>query len=156
MINQLALLGHLIKIITPLVIDGCYVTHKSITLPCISFIFIEMKFIHFHSCVMFTMKSMSIFNDYVNYNTIIILRSLVFKCMFSTFLFVRYLIRISNYLERIVLSVLTHIMSMADPIAISVETLRIDSGCSLDKESTKLIRVNLSMIFYHVHITVVS
>ena len=54
------------------------------------------------------------------------------------------------------LSVLTHIMSMADPIAISVETLRIDSGCSLDKESTKLIRINLSMILYKVHITVVS
>ena len=54
------------------VTDGCYVTHKSITLPCISFIFIEMKFIHFHSCVMFAMKSMSIFNDYVKYDTIII------------------------------------------------------------------------------------
>ena len=31
-------------------------------------------------------------------------------------------------------------MSMADPIAIGVETLRIDSGCSLDKEFTELIR----------------
>ena len=30
-------------------------------------------------------------------------------------------------------------MSMADPIAIGVETLRIDSGCSLEKDFTELI-----------------
>ena len=53
-----------------------------------------------------------------------------------------YLIRTSNYLERIALSNPTHMMSMADPIAISVETLRIDSGCSLEKEFTELIRMN--------------
>ena len=50
--------------------------------------------------------------------------------------------RTSYYLERIVLSTPTHMMSMADPIAISVETLRIDSGCFLEKEFTKLIRMN--------------
>ena len=50
--------------------------------------------------------------------------------------------RTSNYLERIVLSNPSHMMSMADPIAIDVETLRIDSGCSLDKEFTELIRMN--------------
>ena len=33
-------------------------------------------------------------------------------------------------------------MSMADPIAIGVETLRIDSGCSLEKEFTELICMN--------------
>ena len=33
-------------------------------------------------------------------------------------------------------------MSMAYPIAISVETLHIDNGCSLEKEFTKLIRMN--------------
>ena len=33
-------------------------------------------------------------------------------------------------------------MSMADPIAIGVETLRIDSGCSLEKEFIELIRMN--------------
>ena len=33
-------------------------------------------------------------------------------------------------------------MSMADHIAIGVETLRIDSGCSLEKEFTELIRMN--------------
>ena len=44
--------------------------------------------------------------------------------------------RTSNYLERISLYNLTHMMSMANPIAISVETLRIDSGCSLEKEFT--------------------
>ena len=50
--------------------------------------------------------------------------------------------RTSNYPERITLSNLSHMMSMVDPIAIGVETLRIDSGCSLEKEFTKLIRMN--------------
>ena len=43
--------------------DGYYVAYKPITLPCILFVFIEMKFIHCHSCVMFVMKSMSMCND---------------------------------------------------------------------------------------------
>ena len=43
--------------------DGYYVAYKPITLPCILFMFIEMKFIHCHSCVMFAMKSMSMCND---------------------------------------------------------------------------------------------
>ena len=43
--------------------DGYYVGYKPITLPCILFMFIEMKFIHCHSCVMFAMKSMSMCND---------------------------------------------------------------------------------------------
>ena len=43
--------------------DGYYVTYKPITLPCVLFMFIEMKFIHCHSCVMFAMKSMSMCND---------------------------------------------------------------------------------------------
>ena len=50
--------------------------------------------------------------------------------------------RTSNYLERITVSNPTHMMSMADPIAIGVKTLRIDSGCSLEKEFTELIRIN--------------
>ena len=50
--------------------------------------------------------------------------------------------RTSNYPERIALSNPNYMMSMADPIAIGVETLRIDSGCSLEKESTELIRMN--------------
>ena len=41
--------------------DGYYVAYKPITLSCI--LFIEMKFIHCHSCVMFAMKSMSMCND---------------------------------------------------------------------------------------------
>ena len=53
-----------------------------------------------------------------------------------------YLRRTSNYLERISLSNPTQMMSMADPIAIGVETLRLDSGCSLEKEFTELIRMN--------------
>ena len=55
-----------------LIVDGYYVAYKPITLSCILFMFIEMKFIHYHSCVMFAMKSMSICNDLVNYDEIII------------------------------------------------------------------------------------
>ena len=54
----------------------------------------------------------------------------------------RYSRRISNYPERIVLSNLTHLMSMVDLVAFGVETLSIDSRCSLEKEFTKLIRMN--------------
>ena len=50
--------------------------------------------------------------------------------------------RTSNYSKRITLSNPTHMMSMADPMAIGVETLRIDSGCSLEKEFTELIGIN--------------
>ena len=46
-------------------------TYEPITLPCILFMFIEMKFIHCHSCVMFVIKFMSICNDLVNYDEII-------------------------------------------------------------------------------------
>ena len=52
----------------------------------------------------------------------------------------------SNYPERISLSNLTHIMSMTDPVAIGVETLRINSGCSLEKEFLELICMNLGMV----------
>ena len=38
-------------------------------------------------------------------------------------------------------------MSMADHIAIGVEKIRIDSGCSLEKEFTELIRMNPWMVF---------
>ena len=50
--------------------------------------------------------------------------------------------RILNYSEIITLSNPSHMMSMVDPIAIDVETLRIDSGCSLEKEFTELICMN--------------
>ena len=50
--------------------------------------------------------------------------------------------RTSNYPERIALSYLTHMMSMADLEAIGVETPMIDNGCSLEKEFTKLICMN--------------
>ena len=50
--------------------------------------------------------------------------------------------RTLNYSERITLFDLTHMMSMTDLVAIGVETLRIDSGCSLRKEFTKLIHIN--------------
>ena len=54
----------------------------------------------------------------------------------------RYLRRTLNYPERITLYDLTHMMSMADPMAIGVETPRIDSGCSLEKEVIELIHMN--------------
>ena len=42
---------------------GYYVAYKPITCLSILFMFVEMKFIHCHSCVMFAMKSMSTCND---------------------------------------------------------------------------------------------
>ena len=54
----------------------------------------------------------------------------------------RYSRRTTNYPKRIALSNPTHMMSMVDPIAIGVETLRIDSGCSLEKEFTELVSMN--------------
>ena len=39
------------------------VAYKPITLSCILFMFIEIKFIHCHSCLMFAMKFMSMHND---------------------------------------------------------------------------------------------
>ena len=56
--------------------------------------------------------------------------------------------RTSNYPERIALSNPTHMMSMTDPIAITVKTLRIDNRCSLEKEFTELIRMNPRMLLY--------
>ena len=50
--------------------------------------------------------------------------------------------RTLNYPERITLSNPTHLMSIADHVAISVETLKIDSGCSFEKEFTELICIN--------------
>ena len=56
--------------------------------------------------------------------------------------------RTLNYLKRIALSNPSHMMNMADPIDIGVETLKIDSGYSLEKEFTQLIRMNPSMVLY--------
>ena len=52
--------------------DGYYVANKPITLSYILFMLIEMKFIHYRSYAMFVMKSMSMCNDQVNYDEIII------------------------------------------------------------------------------------
>ena len=52
--------------------DEYCVAYEPITLPCISFMLIQMKFIHCHSRVMFITKSMSIGNNYVNCDEIII------------------------------------------------------------------------------------
>ena len=48
----------------------------------------------------------------------------------------------SHYPEIIAFSNPTHIMSMVDPVTISVETLWIDTWCSLEKEFTELNRMN--------------
>ena len=48
----------------------------------------------------------------------------------------------SNYSERIALPNPTHIMSMDDSVAIGVEILKIDNGCSFEKEFTDLIHMN--------------
>ena len=42
--------------------------------------------------------------------------------------------RTSNYLERIVLHDLTHMISIVDLIAIGIKTRKIDSRSSLEKE----------------------
>ena len=54
--------------------------------------------------------------------------------------------RTSNYPKRIALSDPTHLMSMAELVANGVETLRIDSECSLEKEFTEFIHMNPLMI----------
>ena len=54
--------------------------------------------------------------------------------------------RTLNYSKRIPLSDPTHIMNMADPIVIDVETLRIDNRCSLEKEFTELMHMNPLLI----------
>ena len=48
----------------------------------------------------------------------------------------------SNYPKRITLSNSFHTMIMVYLIVIDVETLRIDSECSLEKEFTELIHMN--------------
>ena len=54
----------------------------------------------------------------------------------------RYSIRTSNYLKRVELTDPTYMMSMANHVTVGVEPLRIDSGCSLEKDFTKLIHMN--------------
>ena len=57
-----------------------------------------------------------------------------------------YLRRPLNYLEIIILFDPTHMMSMSDHVAIGMETLRIDSECSLEKEFSELIYMNPFMV----------
>ena len=54
----------------------------------------------------------------------------------------RYSRIISNYSERITLFDPTYMISIADLMAISMKTLRIDSGCYLEKEYNELIYIN--------------
>ena len=55
----------------------------------------------------------------------------------------RYSIRTLNYLERIILNDSAHLMSMIDIVAIGVETSRIDSSYSLEKQFPELIHMNI-------------
>ena len=61
----------------------------------------------------------------------------------------RYSRRTLNYPERMTLSDPTQMMDMADLVAIDMETLRIDSGCSLEKEFTELIHMNPLLVIIH-------
>ena len=56
-------LGSLIDIMWPII---------QITIPCVSFVLIEVKLIHCYFFVMFIIMSMSIYNDFVKKNEIII------------------------------------------------------------------------------------
>ena len=49
-------------------------------------LFIEIKFIHYYSCVMVTMEYVNIFNDKVNEDEIIIQRLLVIKYVLNILL----------------------------------------------------------------------
>ena len=53
-----------------------------------------------------------------------------------------YSIETSNYRERIILYDPDHMMNMADPVAIGIKILRLNSGCSLEKKFTELICMN--------------
>ena len=57
-----------------------------------------------------------------------------------------YLTRILNYPERVTLYDPTHVMSMVDSTIIGVETPRIDSWCSLEKNFIELICINPLMV----------
>ena len=56
--------------------------------------------------------------------------------------------RTSNYLEKIALLNPTRMMCITNLAAIGVETLRIDNECSLEKEFTELICMNLLIVLY--------
>ena len=54
----------------------------------------------------------------------------------------------SNYIKRIILSNLIHMMSIVDLATLCVDTLKIDSECSLEKEFIELIPMNCCMVLY--------
>ena len=85
---------------------------------------------------------MTMWNDQVNYDEILMRLSLVFKYMLQTFLAERYSRRTSKYPKQIVLDDPTHMMSIAYIVALCMEAPMIDSGCSLEKEFSKVICMN--------------
>ena len=62
--------------------------------------------------------------------------------MLYIFISVGYYTTTLNYPKTIFLSNPIYMMSMADPVAIGVDTLKIDNECSLEKEFTELIHMN--------------
>ena len=50
--------------------------------------------------------------------------------------------RVTLACYQIAISDMTHMMNMADPITIHVETIRLGSGCSMEKEFSELICIN--------------
>ena len=53
-----------------------------------------------------------------------------------------------KYWNKLILSNLTHLMSMVDLLVIYVETLRMDNRCSLEKELIELICMNPRIVLY--------
>ena len=53
-----------------------------------------------------------------------------------------------NYLERLTLFDLAHMMNMANLEGINIETPRIDCRCSLEKDFAELIYMNSSKVLY--------
>ena len=61
---------------------------------------------------------------------------------------IRYSIRVSKYLERVTLFNLTHKMHMDGLVALDVDTLKVNNGCPLEKQFTKLIHRKPLMVLY--------
>ena len=63
--------------------------------------------------------------------------------MFQVFLLKSSSRKITKYLEKLVLYDPTHMNGIVDPMIHSTETSKIEGRCSLEKEFTKLICMNL-------------
>ena len=78
----------------------------------------------------------------MNYNKIIIQRSIAFNHMLYIFLFEGYSRKTSKYLKIIITFDLAYMMSMVDLVMMGMEIPMIDNRCSLEKKFTKWIHMN--------------